>query len=97
MDYLNSAGDRKQAGLNKIMAAAEASRPGSSKIVISYLANKEEYELMQKVTGNKYPSTKDLTEEEMSAIQRQVLQDYYPYMFVADKTSWYKAITEYVS
>ena len=97
MGYLNSAGDRKQAGLNKIMAAAEASRPGSSKIVISYLANKEEYELMQKVTGNKYPNTKDLTEEEMSAIQRQVLQDYYPYMFVADKTSWYKAITEYVS
>lgn len=95
--YLNDAWDRKQAWLAKIMAAAEASRPGSSKIVISYLANQEEYNLLKEVTGKPYPSSNDVTDEEMAAIQRQVLQDYYPHMFLADKTSWYKAITEYVS
>jgi hypothetical protein len=36
-NYLNAAWDRKKAGLAKIMAAAEASRPWSSKIVLSYL------------------------------------------------------------
>jgi hypothetical protein len=81
----------------KIMAASEAARPGSSKIVLSYLANQEEYELLKKVTGKDYPSSTDVTDEEMATIQRQVLQDYYPYMFTADKTSWYRAITEYVS
>ena len=95
--YLNTAADRKWAWLLKIMAAWEASRPWSSKIILSYLANQEEYKLMQKVSGKAYPSTNDLTEEEMEVIKRQVLEDYYPYMFTADKTSWYKAITEYVS
>ena len=96
-NYLNQAPDRKKAWLMKIMAASEAARPGSSKIVLSYLANQEEYELLKKVTGKDYPSSTDVTDEEMAMIQRQVLQDYYPYMFTADKTSWYRAITEYVS
>ena len=95
--FLNSTDDRKKAGLMKIMAAAQASRPGSSKIVLSYLANQREYELLKLVTKKDYPSTKDVTEEQMAVIQRQVLEEYYPYMFLADKTSWYKAITEYVS
>ena len=79
------------------MAAAQASRPGSSKIVLSYLANQREYNLLKEVTGKDYPSTNDVTPEQMAVIQRQVLEEYYPYMFLADKTSWYKAITEYVS
>lgn len=95
--YLNEAADRKWAWLLKIMAAWEASRPGSSKIILSYLANQEEYKLLQQVSWKSYPSSNDVTEEEMDMIQRQVLEDYYPYMFTADKTSWYKAITEYVS
>lgn len=97
MNYLNSAWDRKKAWLAKIMAAAEASRPWSSKIILSYLANQEEYNLLKLVTKKDYPSSNDVTSEEMAEIQRQVLEDYYPYMFLADKTSWYKAITEYVS
>ena len=96
-NYLNSTDERKKQWLLKIMAAAQAARPWSSKIVLSYLANQEEYALLKKVTGKDYPSSNDVTPEEMSAIQRQVLQDYYPYMFMADKTSRYKAITEYVS
>ena len=96
-EFLNSTDERKKAWMLKILAAAQASRPGSSKIVLSYLANQREYELLKEVTKKNYPSTRDVTEEQMTDIQRQVLQEYYPYMFVADKTSWYKAITEYVS
>jgi hypothetical protein len=79
------------------MAAAQAYRPGSSKIVVSYLANQYEYNLMKKLSGKPYPSSKDFTPEEYSQIQRSTLENFYPYMFMADKTSWYKAITEYVS
>ena len=95
--YLNSSDDRKKQWLLKIMAASEASRPGSSKIVVSYLANQYEYNLMKKLSGKDYPNSKDFTEEEYSEIQRSTLENFYPYMFMADKTSWYKAITEYVS
>jgi len=81
----------------KIMAAAEAYKPGSEKIIVWYLANKFERELIQSLTENKYWSWKDLSEEQQNTVQRLTVENYYPEMITADKTSWYKAITEYIS
>jgi hypothetical protein len=93
----NSNWKNKQAGLFKIMAAAEASRPGSSKIVLWYLANQYENARIKEITWDKYWSRRDLSVQAQNDIQRETVAKYYPYMFTADKTSWYKAITEYVS
>ena len=93
----NSNWKNKQAGLMKIMAAAEASRPGSSKIVLSYLASQYENDRVKEITWDKYWSWKDLSVQAQNDLQRETVSKFYPYMFLADKTSWYKAITEYVS
>ena len=93
----NSNWKNKQAGLMKIMAAAEASRPGSSKIVLSYLASQYENDRVKEITWDKYWSWRDLSTQAQNDLQRETVSKFYPYMFLADKTSWYKAITEYVS
>lgn len=95
-EWIMSWGTNEQKWLLKVMAAADASRPGSSKIVLSYLANRYNYNRMKELTGDKYWKYKDLPVEIQQQLNRETVELYYPYMFIADKTSWYKAITEYI-
>jgi hypothetical protein len=61
------------------------------------LANKYENARIKEITWSKYWSRRDLSVEAQNDLQRETVAKYYPEMITADKTSWYKAITEYVS
>ena len=87
----------KTTGKLKIMAAAEAAEPGSGKIVLSYIMANRLYELEKEYTGKNNPATADIPEDVMPLLKREVLEEYWNEMFTADKTSWYKAIREYIS
>ena len=94
---MNEAKLWKKDWIIKLMAMAEAYQPGSWKTILSYLANQEAYEYLQKATGNKYPSWNDIDDETNKAIQALVVEKYYPELFIADKTSWYRAIQVYLN
>lgn len=87
----------KQLWMTKILAAAEAQEPWSSRIVLSYLASAEQYRLKQQVTGKSYPSAADVTIEDENNINRYIISKYYPYLSIADKDSRYKVAREYLS
>lgn len=87
----------KKTGKLKIAAAAEAAEPGSWKIVLSYMMANRLYELEKEVTKKDNPATADVPEDVMPMLKREVLEEYWDLMFTADKTSWYKAIREYIS
>ena len=92
-----SADSAKKTWLLKVMAAAEAAEPGSWKIVLSYKMASDLYKLEQQVTGKQYPTAADLWEEAMLELKKMVIDMDWDLMFTADKTSWYKAIREYIS
>jgi len=90
----------KEMQLAKIIAFAESEVPGSSRVVLSYLANTAMEWMTQKVNMNKgldqftAKSMNQLTEEELIALQQWVIQQYYPSLFVSDKTSWFRLVEE---
>lgn len=83
--------------LIKIMAMADAYQPGSGKVIVSYLANLDAYDLLKQATWVDYPSWSDITDDVNEAIQAMVVQKWYPELFIADKTSWYRAIQVYLN
>ena len=94
---MNDAKLWKKDWIIKLMAMAEAYQPGSGKTILSYLANQEAYEYLQKATWNKYPSWNDIDDETNKAIQALVVEKYYPELFICDKTSRYRAIQVYLN
>jgi len=74
----------------KVLTFAEQNVPGSSRVVLSYIANSmfntQQNVFMQATTGDKYAIASDDVNKE---IQRDIITKLYPYLYVADKTSWY--------
>lgn len=96
--YITKAGyDAKTVWKLKMVAAAEAAEPGSWKIILSYMAANRLYELEKQVTGKSNPSTADIPEDMMTELKRQVIEEFSEEMFVADRTSQYKVMREYIS
>lgn len=82
--------------LIKVLAAAEASEPWSSRIVLSYLANNELKSLKNKYLWDEYAKWADIPEDIEWELHRMIVEKYYPYMYTADKTSRYNLATKYV-
>lgn len=88
--------NRDKSYLVKAMAAAEANMPGSSKIVLGYLANNMLYE-NKKAVFWKWFSNVDIDPGVENQLRKQVVEQLYPYLYYADKSSWYKVAREYMS
>lgn len=86
----------KQLWMVKLLAAAEADVPGSSRIILSYLAKKDESAIKTRITWNKYASKAEISTEQQAAIDKEVVEKWYPYVYASDKTSRYRLAKEYV-
>lgn len=87
----------KTVAILKMIAAADAAEPGSWKIILSYMAANRLYELEKWATWLDYPKTADLTEDELTRLKAQVISEFAPEMYVADRTNQYKVMREYIS
>ncbi len=100
----NDIGEDRTAGLVELMAYADAKVPGSSRLMLSYLADKAYSNLNQtyardviKMPDNKweYEFTDKLVPDDIKEMnKRMILNKFYPSMYVADKTSWYRLAQE---
>lgn len=88
--------NRDKSYLVKTMAAAEASKPGSSKIILWYLANDALYKEKLARFG-KWFTNADIDEWVENQMKRNIVEKYYPFTYISDKTSWYKLAREYLS
>lgn len=86
--------DRKN--ILKILAASEAGTPGSSRIILSYLARKDFDIAKEEVYWSKYTKSADMNEEIDNSIKAEIVHKRHPYLYIADKTSQYKAVREYL-
>lgn len=90
----------KNVGLQKIFALAENNIPGSSRAILAYAANRMQDKLVEQTNlANGVPlksakSENTLSTDELTEIQKTVIQRTYPYMYIADKSSWYSLIAE---
>jgi len=83
--------------LLKVIAAANAQTPWSSRIILSYLAAKEYSWLKEQLLWSKYVKSADIPQDIQDEIERMVVSKYYPLLYTADKTSQYKVVREYLS
>lgn len=85
-------------GLQKIFALVENSIPWASRVLISYAANKLQDKLVTEMNArkgnNETTNEKKLLSEEKTEIQKTVISKLYPFMYIADKSSWYSLIIE---
>lgn len=86
-----AAPDIKSIQLAKIAAFAENNVNGSSRILLSYIANKYYNIWKTKVVWNKYWK---VTEEDDLNIKGKIIAALYPNMYIADKLSW-KRLMDY--
>lgn len=87
----------EEAGFQKLLAEADAQVPGSSRVVISYLANQEFYEWAKEFGPRGMNGYVDMTQidgDSASANKKAlILQKYHPYMAIADKPSYMKVLS----
>lgn len=88
--------NKKQSYLVKAMAAAEADMPGSSKIILWYLANQELHKQKQAIYWQKY-SWAEVDRHIEDKLKWEIVEKLYPFMYFADKTAWYKLAREYMA
>ena len=81
----------------KVLAASEADTPGSSRIVLSYLAKQDFDNIKSQIYWSKYVKSADIPDIEENQIKATVLEKRYPYLYIADRTSQYKAVREYLN
>lgn len=81
----------------KVLAASEANTPWSSRIVLSYLAKKDFDSLKEQVYWSKYVKSADIPDAEENQLKATVLEKWYPYLYISDRTSQYKAVREYLN
>lgn len=89
--------DQKKMWLAKIIAFAENEVPWSHRVLLSYMVWKT-YDAAVKEHNNnlwvKWLSSYQLTPSEDMALKASLIQQFYPQMFAADKTSWYRLINQ---
>ena len=77
--------------LVKVIAAAEANEPWASKIILWYLANQWLYKMKW------WANSAEISTQAEEEMKKHIVQELYPYTYLADKTSWYKVAREYLS
>jgi len=80
--------------LVKLLAMAEGNEPWSTKAILWYMANRMQKDIINEYSGGRYISYKDIPVEVQSEIQKIVVGQLYPYLNIADATSWYKLAQE---
>ncbi len=86
----------KKADFVKVMAAMNANEPGSSKIMISYLANDELYKMKLAKYGKGFANIQVSPEAELD-MEKQIVSKYYPYLWFADQTAQFKLARTYMA
>lgn len=81
--------------LQKVINFAEQTVPGSSRVVLSYMSNKMMDSITEKynttVTGQKYGK---MPADVYATAQKQVVDKMFPFMYQADKESWYQLMSD---
>lgn len=84
----------------KILAFAESEVPGSWRVLLSYLSSQYVYNRTKQINEakglDKYNVWKsvNLSQEEEQQIKKEAINLFYPHMYIADKTSWFKLISQ---
>lgn len=93
--------DLREAALAEMIAYADAKVPGSSRLMLSYIANQRKTAYVQQyynkmwMQNAKYVySDNAIPADELMRIQASVVNEMYPFMYTADKLSWYKLAEE---
>lgn len=100
MWWENREASNEEAGFQKLLAEADAKVPGSSRVIISYLANKEFYNWAKDFWPrgmNGYLDATQIDGDMASAAKKsEILQKYHPYLAIADKPSYIKILASHV-
>lgn len=84
----------EEAGFQKILINAEKSTPGSAKVVVAYLANKLWYDWARENAPEWMKWYPDIGKADLDPAsiekKREILERFFPYVYIADKTSYLK-------
>lgn len=90
----------EHAAFQKMLILAEKSTPGSGKVVVAYMANKLWYEWAKENAPKGMSGYADIgkadTDPRSIEKKREILEMYYPYLYLADKTSYLKVVQNQV-
>lgn len=90
----------EEAGFQKLLAQIESKTPGTSRVVISYLANKDFYNWSKDFWPrgmNGYLDSKQTDWDMASAVEKsKILSRYHKYLAIADKPSYIKVLSSHV-
>lgn len=96
----NRTASNEEAGFQKLLAQIETQTPGTARVVISYLANKDFYnwskDFWPRGMNGRLDSTQTDGDMASAAKKSEILNEYHKYLAIADKPSYVKILSSQV-